>query len=118
MLDVFYPKLPFSLQSLTSGNYLLRVSLLYVTFLAPTSDYHLIYTYSAISESLNIRNIRVTRIEEKLLIIKYFLLVDTIRNLVRTVWRLTILEQGCNRLKEIFENYPELAPQVVSFALF
>ena len=47
-----------------------------------------------------------------------FLLVDTIRNLVRTVWRLTILEQGCNRLKEIFENYPELALQVVSFALF
>lgn len=55
---------------------------------------------------------------QKLLIIKYFLLVDTIRNLVRAVWRLTILEQGCNRLKEIFENYPELAPQVVSFALF
>lgn len=55
---------------------------------------------------------------QKLLIIKYFLLVDTIRNLVRTVGRLTILEQGCNRLKEIFEKFPELAPQVVSFALF
>ena len=63
MLDVFYPKLPFSLQSLTSGNYSL---ITLCNLLAPTSDYHLIYTYSAISESLNIRNIRVARIEEML----------------------------------------------------
>lgn len=66
MLDVFYPKLPFSLQSLTSGNYLLRGLITLCNLLAPTSDYHLIYTYSAISESLNIRNIRVASIEEML----------------------------------------------------
>ena len=80
-----------------------------LTPLTPWNDYHLISPYNITLES----HIKVTRIKKKdhwlrkLLIVWQILLVSTLTNILRTVWRICTLTLGCKGLKLLYPTKNE-----------
>ena len=69
-----------------------------LNLLSPKSNQHLISPYNMTSESYIKVNKRNDHQLKKLLIVVQILLVSTIGNVWRTVWRICIMMLGCKRL--------------------